>query len=254
MTRKNPYMKTRPITSAAAITAVCFGLLSFSVFAGKKGASEASTPYHPAIDPASFSVVVNNPYFTLTPGTTFTYKGHDDEGTEINKVTVTDQTKKVMGVTTRVVWDRVWFNGELIEETYDWYAQDKDGNVWYFGEDSKEQKKGKVASTKGSWEAGVKGAQPGIVMHAHPKPGDPYRQEYKKGEAEDMGQVLSLKETVKVPAGTYKNCLKTKDWSAIETGNIEHKYYSKEVGNVVLETEDNDKKRMELFEVTKSKK
>ncbi len=222
--------------------------------AGKINASEASAPYHPTIDPASFSVVVNNPYFTLTPGTTFTYKSHDDEGTEINKVTVTDQTKKVMGVTTRVVWDRVWLNGELIEETYDWYAQDKDGNVWYFGEDSKEHEKGKVVSTKGSWEAGVKGAQPGIVMHAAPQPGDPYRQEYKKGEAEDMGQVLSVKKTVKVPAGTYENCVKTKDWSAIETGNIEHKYYSKEVGNVVLETKGNDdNKRVELVEVTKTK-
>jgi hypothetical protein len=244
-------MKTNPVISTAAITALTLGFLSSSAFAGKKAAPE-SRPYHPTIDPANFSEVVNNPYFTLTPGTTFTYKGHDDEGTEVNKVTVTDQTKKVMGVTTRVVWDRVWRNGELIEETYDWYAQDKEGNVWYFGEDSKEHKKGKVAGTKGSWEGGVKGAEPGIVMQAHPQPGDPYRQEYLKGEAEDMGQVLSVKETVKVPAGEYQNCVKTKDWSAIETGNIEHKYYSKEVGNVVLETEGNDKKRVELVEVTKT--
>ena len=236
------------------ITAVCLGLFSSSVFADKKDAGEATAPYHPAIDPASFSSTVNNPYFTLTPGTTYTYKSHDDEGTEVNKVTVTDQTRKVMGVTTRVVWDRVWLDGELIEETYDWYAQDKEGNVWYFGEDSKEHKKGKVASTKGSWEAGVKGAQPGIVMQAQPVAGEPYRQEYLKGEAEDMGQVLSVQETVKVPAGTYEKCVKTKDWSALETGNIEHKYYSKEVGNVVLETEAGGKKRVELVEVAKTQK
>ena len=247
-------MTTHSIRNPATITVVCLGLFSTGVFADKKDLSEASAPYHPAIDPASFSSTVNNPYFTLTPGTTYTYKSHDDEGTEINKVTVTDQTKKVMGVTTRVVWDRVWLDGELIEETYDWYAQDKEGNVWYFGEDSKEHKKGKVASTKGSWEAGVKGAQPGIVMQAQPVPGEPYRQEYLKGEAEDMGQVLSVQETVKVPAGTYENCVKTKDWSALETGNIEHKYYSKEAGNVVLEMEGDGKKRVELVEITKTQK
>ncbi|MGZ5001967.1 MAG: hypothetical protein ACXWBM_02125, partial [Chthoniobacterales bacterium] len=192
-----------------------------------------------------------NPYFTLTPGTTFTYKSKDGEGEELNKVTITDQTRKVMGVTTRVVLDQVWLKGEKIEETYDWYAQDKEGNVWYFGEDSKEYKKGKVTSTKGSWEGGVKGAQPGIVMQANPQPGKPYRQEYLKGEAEDLGQVLSVKETVEVPAGTYHDCVKTKDWSALESGGAEHKYYSKELGNVVLETEHNDKKRMELVEVTR---
>lgn len=245
-------MKTHPILNAAATTAACLALVSSTAFVGKKDAGQASAPYHPTINAANFSVVVNNPYFTLTPGTTFTYKSHDDEGAEINKVTVTDQTKQVMGITTRVVLDQVWLSGELIEETYDWYAQDKEGNVWYFGEDSKEHKKGEVTSTKGSWEAGVKGAQSGIVMPAHPQPGDPYRQEYKKGEAEDMGQVLSVEETVNVPAGTYRNCVRTKDWSALEAGNIEHKYYSKDVGNAVLETEGNDKKRVELVEVTKS--
>ncbi len=243
-------MKTHRIISAAAITATTFGLIFSSGFAGRKDVRQASAPYHPTIDPASFSVVVNNPYFTLAPGTTYTYKGQDDEGEEINKVTVTDQTRKIVGVTTRVVWDRVWLNGQLIEETYDWYAQDRDGNVWYFGEDSREYKKGRVVSTKGSWEAGVNGAQPGIVMQANPHPGEPYRQEYLKGKAEDMGQVLSVSETVKVPWGSFKNCVKTKDWSAIETGNVEHKYYSKEAGNVVLETEHGDKKRVELVNVT----
>jgi hypothetical protein len=157
-----------------------------------------------------------------------------------DRIVVQDYTKKILGVTCTVVLDRVYVNNKLEEKTLDFFAQDKLGNVWYFGEDSKELKKGRVADTKGSWEGGVKGAQPGIVMHAHPQPGDPYRQEYMKGEAEDMGQVLSVKETVKVPAGDYQNCVKTKDWSAIETGNIEHKFYSKEVGNVVLETEGND--------------
>lgn len=235
-------------------TTVVIGLagliLSAGVQAGKNEAA-ANIPYQPRIDPASQSEVIDNPYFTLTPGTTFTYKSHADEGTEIDQLTVTNRTKKVLGITARVVWDRVWLEGELIEETYDWYAQDKTGNVWYLGEDSKEMKKGKVTSRKGSWEAGVDGAQPGIVMPAHPAPGDPYRQEYKKGEAEDMGQILSVRESVKVPAGSYEDCVKTRDWSALEPDNIEHKYYSKEVGNVVLETEGHDQKRVELVEVTK---
>lgn len=219
------------------------------VAAAKKPADAASAP--PPIDPANFSEYITNPYLTFKPGTTFTYKSKDDEGTEVDKVTVTDQTKKVMGVTTRVVWDRVWQGDALIEETYDWYAQDAEGNVWYFGEDSRELENGKVVSTGGSWEAGVDGAQPGIAMPADPKPGDPYRQEYKKGEAEDMGQVLSASETVEAPTGTYRNCVQTKDWSPLEPGTIEHKYYSKEVGNCVLETEGRGgKKRVELVAIT----
>lgn len=236
----------------SATVALCAFVATTTAFALQKGAHPESEPYHPAIDPASFSTDVNNPYFTLAPGTTFTYKGKSSEGAEVNKVTVTDRTRKVMGVTTRVVWDRVWLNDRLIEETYDWYAQDKVGNVWYFGEDSREIAKGKVVSTKGSWEAGVKGAQPGIVMQADPRPGKPYRQEYLKGEAEDMAQVLSVHATARVPAGSFDDCLKTRDWSAIEAGSTEHKYYSRKIGAVVLETEHGDTKRVELVEVTRA--
>ena len=221
----------RPLLGIAVVAAVSLG-----------GSQAKEEP----IVPSNFSATVAHPYFTLTPGKTFVYKG----GEELNKVTVLDKTKVVMGVKTRVVWDRVWRKGELIEETYDWYAQDKGGSVWYFGEDSRELKGGKVVSRHGSWEAGINGAQPGVVMQADPKPGEPYRQEYLKGEAEDMGQVLGVNERVKVPAGEFKDCVKTKDWSAIEKDSVEHKYYSKEVGNVVLETEDGDTKRSELIEVT----
>ena len=152
----------------------------------------AESPYNPAINPANFLSEVNNPYFTLRPGATYTYKSHGKNGIEFNKVIVTNQTRKVMGVTVRVVLDRVWLNDRLIEETYDWYAQDKEGNVLYFGEDSKAYRKGRPVSTEGSWEAGVDGAKPGIVMQAQPRPGVAYRQEYKAGQAEDMGQVVSL--------------------------------------------------------------
>jgi hypothetical protein len=207
--------------------------------------------YHPKIVPNEFSIVIDNPFFTLSPGTTYTYESVKHKGAEVNRVVVTDKTRKVMGVTTRVVWDRVWLNDRLIEETYDWYAQDKEGNVWYFGEDSTEYGRDGKPHKEGSWEAGVNGAQPGIVMLAQPKPGEPYRQEYLKGEAEDMGQVESLNERVVVQLGTFTDCLKTKDWSALEPKSIEHKFYSREVGNLVLELEGRDQHRVELIAVTR---
>ena len=159
-----------------------------------------------------------------------------------------DEKRIVLGVTTTFVWDRVWLNNELIEETYDWFAQDKDGNVWYFGEDSKEYENGKVASTYGSWEAGIDGAKPGIMMEANPKVGDSYEQEYYEGEAEDMGDVIALAETVTVPYGTFENCLKTRDCSKIENNLNEYKYYSSEIGGVVLEVGVSSGDRVELID------
>jgi len=123
--------------------------------------------YNPIIDSADFVTEIDNLYFPLKPGTTFIYRGETEEGVQRNEVVVTNQTKTILGVLTTVVWDRVWDeDDELVEETYDWYAQDKDGNVWYFGEDSKEYESGVVVSTAGSWEAGVDGAKPGIIMEA----------------------------------------------------------------------------------------
>jgi hypothetical protein len=145
---------------------------------------------------------------------------------------VTHDTKQIMGVKCVVVDDRVWTNGKLTKKTFDWYAQDKRGNVWYFGEDSKEYKNGKVTSTGGSWEAGKDGAKPGIIMPAHPKVGQTYRQEYYKGKAEDMAQTLSLNGSVKVPYGSFNDVLVTKEWSPLEPGVAEHKYYVAGVGDI----------------------
>jgi hypothetical protein len=205
--------------------------------------------YNPIIDPLEFVTEVDNHYYTLTPGMSYTYQSETDEGTEKNIVTITNETKNILGVTTTIVWDRVWLNDELIEETYDWYAQDKDGNVWYFGEDSKDYENGVVVSTKGSWEAGIDGAKPGIIIEAHPKVGDSYRQEYYKGEAEDMGKVVALEESVTVPYGRFTDCIKTKDWSKIEPGR-EYKYYCTEVEGLVLEVVPNSGERIELIDVT----
>jgi hypothetical protein len=196
--------------------------------AGCTRSSQENAPYAPHIDPADFTTTIDNEYFPLKPGTTFVYEG----GAERDEFVVTSDTKKVMGVECVVVLDKAWEDGKLIERTYDWHAQDKEGNVWYFGEDTKEYKNGKVVTSKGSWEAGVDGAKPGIIMQAHPKVGQSYRQEYYPGEAMDMAKVLSLNESVAVPYGSYDHALETKEWTPLEPGLVEHKYYAPGVGFV----------------------
>jgi len=197
---------------------------------GAKGKTQGT--YAPSIDPADFTTKIDNKYFPLEPGTTFVYKGKTEDGTEGDTVAVTSDTKNIMGVECVVVDDRVTEGGELTEKTYDWYAQDKEGNVWYFGEDSKEYKNGKVTSTGGSWEAGKDGAKPGIIMPADPKVSKTYRQEYYKGEAEDMAKALKLDGSVKVPYGSFKHVLVTDEWTPLEPNVAEHKYYAAGVGNV----------------------
>ena len=148
-------------------------------------------------------------------------------------VAITTRTKVLDGVTTVVVDDRVSLDGRLAEETLDYFAQDDAGNVWYFGEDSEELSNGRVTTLGGTWQAGVNGAKPGIVMEAHPKVGDFYRQEFLLGTAEDTAGVLSLDQSVTVPAGTFDHCLETYEITGLEPGALEHKYYSAGVGNVL---------------------
>jgi hypothetical protein len=187
---------------------------------------EEQKAYAPHINPAEFTTTIDNEYFPMKPGTTFVYEG----GAERDEMTVTHDTKKVMGVECVVVDDRAWEGGKLIEQTYDWFAQDKKGTVWYFGEDTKEYENGKVVSTKGSWEAGVDGAKPGIIMQADPKVGQSYRQEYYEGEAEDMARVLSSNASVTVPYGSFDKVIETKEWTPLEPGFYEKKYYARGVG------------------------
>jgi hypothetical protein len=196
----------------------------------------AGAAYDPTINPENFTSTVDNPYFALIPSTVWVYEGENAAGeTERIEVEVTQDTKTVIGVTTTVVRDRVWKEGELIEDTFDWYAQDQEGNVWYFGEDTKEFENGVVISTAGSWEAGVDGAEPGIIMEANPQVGDAYRQEFFKGEAEDMGEILSVDESVTIDLGRYENCIQVKDWTPLDPDIVEHKFYCQEAGNVVFE-------------------
>ncbi len=217
--------------------------------------AERTTPegiYNPQINPEDYVSEINNKYLTFTPGKKLVYEGKTEEGVERVEVAVTHETKKVMGVNTIVVWDRVWLNDELIEDTKDWYAQDKYGNVWYFGEDSKELVNGKVVNAKGSWKAGVDGAKPGIVMKANPQVGDNYRQEYYKGEAEDMGEVVALGVKVKLGYGTFTNCLQTRDWTPLEPSADEYKYYCPEVSGLVYEVNIGDGEETQLIDVEKS--
>jgi hypothetical protein len=205
---------------------------------------------HPKFDPCNFSnTKIDNPYFTLTPGTTFTYESETEEGTEEDIVVVTNETKEILGVTATVVRDMVSLDGELIEDTFDWFAQDKEGNVWYLGEDTKEYEDGEVVSTEGSWEAGVDGAEAGIVMLADPPVGDTYRQEWYPGHAEDAAEVISLNEEVTVPHGTFTNCLQTREFSTLDPELNEYKYYCTAVGGVTLEEVIDSGERVELIDV-----
>lgn len=211
---------------------------------------EQADIYNPEIDSANFVEEIDNPYFPLKPGTTFVYEGETEDGIERNVVFVSYQKKVVMGINTTVVEDRIWENGELVEETFDWYAQDKDGNVWYFGEDSSEYADSEIVSTAGSWEAGVDGAKPGILMEADPQVGDIYYQEYYEGEAEDQAEVIMTAESVSVSYGSYDNCLVTREWTALEPDVEENKYYALGIGFVMETVIKGGSGGLELVEVT----
>jgi uncharacterized membrane protein YkoI len=211
--------------------------------------SATAEAYEPVIDPANFVAVIDNPFFPLKPGTTFVYEGQTDEGLEHIEDFVTFETKTVMGVSCVVLKNTATIDGELVEETFDWYAQDKAGNVWYFGESVKNYEGGILVDTDGSWEAGVDGALPGIIMQAKPQVGDVYRQEYYQGAAEDMAEILSTTEAARVPYGSFSNVLVTKDWTPLEPGLTEHKYYAKGVGLILEENIAGNSGTIELIEI-----
>ncbi|MDQ3915638.1 MAG: hypothetical protein M3323_09975 [Actinomycetota bacterium] len=188
------------------------------------------------LDPADFTAEIDNPYWPMEPGTRWTYREIDEEGNKLRVVVVvTTRTKKIAnGITARVVRDTVTEDGELIEDTFDWYAQDGAGNVWYLGEDTAEFEDGRITTREGSFEAGVDGALPGIVMPADPLPGMKYRQEYYEGDAEDNGEILSLDEMAEVPLGRFTGVLLTKDTSSIEPDVLEYKLYAQGIGPVLV--------------------
>jgi len=219
-------------------------LVALSIMVGTPGAAFAKQLV-PDFDAVNFDNPQNNTYLPMALGDTYRYEVETEDGLIRNEITQTDGTEVILGVTCTVVYDIewVWVEGKgwvVLEETDDWYAWDNDGNVWYFGEGTVEflydddwNPIGK--STEGSWKAGVDDAEPGILMLADPQPGDSYRQEYYEGEAEDMAKVLRLNASVSVPHGDFDGCLKTKEWTSLDPGTIEHKYYAPDIGLVYIE-------------------
>ena len=214
------------------------------------GAKSIAAAPRSQIDPNDFVKKIDNPYFPLVPGTTFIYRGEKDGAPTRDVMKVTHQTKVILGVTTTVVHHLSYEEGVLVEDTFDWYAQDKAGNVWYFGEDTKElDENGNVISTEGSWQAGVDGAQPGIIMEANPKKGDQYQQELAPGVAEDMAKVIGFKDSLCVKYGCFEDVLVTKEWSPLEPGVVENKYYAKGVGFIFSEMVQGGDEQSELVRI-----
>lgn len=188
--------------------------------------------YAPRIDPADFVDVIDNPYLPMPVGAHWRYVGESDGEIETIEITVTGDRETVMGIPAFVVRDTVTVGGELVEDTYDWFAQDTTGNVWYLGEDVRDYEDGRIVSTAGSWRAGVDGAQPGIVMPAAPAVGDVYRQEYYPDEAEDMMEIVAVGTRLTVGGHSFDDVVTTRDWSPLEPETVEQKAYARGVGKV----------------------
>ena len=189
-------------------------------------------PYAPKIEPANFGTKIDNPYLPFKPGTRIHFVGVRGKTKQTDTEVVTHRTRLILGVTATAVRDTVSEHGGAVERTDDWYAQDKQGNVWYMGEDSFELRHGHFVRASDSWQAGVKGGEPGIIMPAHPKPGDAYRQEYfPPGKALDEARVLRLTGRLRVPFGSFKHVLVTSEFSPAEP-QTEQKFYARGVGEI----------------------
>lgn len=228
-------MNRRLIGFSVAVTVV-FGMLPAGIAAAGMcpiPLPQGSDPVE--LDPENFVSEIDNPYWPMAVGTKWTYRESDTKGNAQKvKVTVTNRTKDILGIEATVVHDVVSEHGELIENTFDWYAQDECGNIWYMGENTKEYENGEVVSKAGSWEHGVDGAYAGVIMPADPQVGMTYRQEYYAGEAEDAGEVLSTSEQAQVPYGHFNDVLLTKDYTPLEAKVLEYKLYAKGIGPVLV--------------------
>jgi hypothetical protein len=237
----------------AALMTLLLGLSLLAACAG--GMADPIDPgdgghYSVSVDPADFVPEIDNERLPFSPGNKWVYESVGGEDVERIEVIVTDERRIVMGVSTTVVRDTVTVDGELVEDTYDWYAQDQEGNVWYFGEDTAEYEGGEIVSTAGAWEAGVDGAQPGIVMEADPTVGDSYRQEYYPGEAEDLAEVVRDGVSEEVAYGAFDDLIVIEEWSPLDPDVMEEKYYASGVGMVLETTIQGGSGRIELISFT----
>lgn len=251
--RRHTFIATIGAAALAALGLGAYGGASAGqATAGGDGLPQGSEPV--TLDPANFTLQIDNPYWPMRPGSRWVYRETDTTGGRQRVVvTVTHRTKTVAGVTARVVRDVATENGKPVEVTDDWYAQDRAGNVWYLGEAVRNYEHGKLADRKGSFEAGVGGAQAGIVMPADPQPGLAYRQEYFKGEAEDRAAIVARgADRVQVPAGFFaKDVLLTRELAATEPKTQELKFYVRGIGEVLSVHTDGDGERSELVRFTR---
>jgi hypothetical protein len=216
----------------ATLTLVAIAGVAVTVWAATAGSSSGSS-YEPVLDPANFVGTIDNPYYPLPVGRTLVYEGFRDGQTQTDTIKVLDETRVVEGITARVVSDVATHDGTLLEKTFDWFAQDKQGNVWYLGEDTTAYGRNGKTDTSGSWEAGVNDAEPGLIMEANPQIPDGYRQEYLAGEAEDTAWISGQGGSVKVPYGTVRNVLTTLEATQVEPGIYDQKIYAPGLGIVV---------------------
>ena len=245
-------MKTISLAAATAMV-----VLSLTATSAAAAAPSCELPvfgpgadYHPQIKPSDFGPSVTNPLFPLRPGRTLVYAGTKDGKHARDTFLTTSRTKVIDGVTTRVVEDRLYLNKVLEERTSDYYAQDRCGNVWYFGEDTATlDRKGNVVDTEGSFRAGVDGAQPGVFMQANPELGRWFRQEWYQGHAEDTFRAINLSTPVTVPYGTFPDALQTEEQTALEPDVLDNKYYVNGIGEVKEIAVQGPVERLELIDV-----
>jgi hypothetical protein len=256
------------VTDMRVTLTLVAGILALFAFAGCGGEESAAPQTGPPgtesgaqtlpqggepveLDPADFTNEIDNPYWPMARGSHWVYRETDAEGTvQRVEVRVTDLKKTITGIEALVVHDRVTEDGELVEDTFDWYAQDTAGNIWYLGEDTTEFENGKPKSKEGSWEHGVDGAYAGIIVPANPEPGLAYREEYYKGHAEDMAEVLSVTATAKVPFGAFEDAVQTRNTTPLEPNLVEEKFYAEGIGVVLALTISGGSDREELVSFT----
>lgn len=248
-------------TLVAALATAC-GSSSTQVTSAQSGSTPSASDlapihgrYSPTIDPANFVATIDNRYFPLLPGTGFHYRGVAENGKtpQTDDMVVTHETKKILGVSCTVVRDTVSSRGKAIEHTFDWYAQDRQGDVWYMGEDTSELQHGKFVKADDSWQAGVDGAKAGIIMPGDPRAGDTYRQEYYPHYALDQARVLGPGASIKVPYGSYRDTLLTVETAPkLDPGVAERKWYVAGVGDIKEHTVSGNHEEIVLVSVTHS--
>lgn len=239
-------MKTGRIVLVVLVATVGAGLL----FAGYSSGTPVGASTPAGINPADFTNPKPNPYFPLKPGTVSIERGAEDGEPLHERATVTSSTKVIQGVATTVVHDVLHSDGLLVEKTVDWYAGDNNGTVWYFGERTATyNKKGEIVSREGSWEAGIHGAEAGIIMPANPGPTDAYRQEYLKGHAEDQGWIVARHQHADVPYGKVDQVVRSYEWTRLEPHVVSLKLYGPGLGIVQERDVAGGTERLELVKV-----